>query len=65
MKIRPVGAELSHAEGRTHRKNEIWRSYSRFSQFSESAHKNNSDDTKFKASTPTTNQAVAATVWKA
>ena len=37
-----------------HRQKVIWRSYSRFSQSSERAHKNNSDNMKFKASTPTT-----------
>ena len=36
MKIRPVGAELSHADGRTDRHDEA---NSRFSQFCETAYK--------------------------
>jgi len=33
MKIRPIGAEKFQEDGRTER--QIWRSYSRFSQFCE------------------------------
>jgi len=39
MKIQPVGAELLHAGGQADRRTDkhTWRSYSRFSQFCESA----------------------------
>jgi hypothetical protein len=35
-----------------------------FRNFPKKPNKNNSDDMQFEASTPTTNQTVAATVWK-